>query len=83
MNQGLYNYFMLYETLFHKHLKYKNSKKDELFYLEILNESGSIMGRVTLFQPQIDGMDGLEFSYNKIERSTETFNILFKFNNLC
>ena len=82
MNQGLYNYFMLYETVFHKHLKYIENPVDELFYIEILSETGEIMGRVTLFQPQIDGIDGLEFSYNKIERSTETFNILFKFNNI-
>lgn len=82
MNQGLYNYFMLYETIFHKHLKYIDNPIDELFYIEILSESGQIIGRITLFQPQIDGIDGLEFNFNKIERAADTFNLTFKFNNI-
>ena len=82
MNQGLYNYFMMYETIFHKHLKYQENDIDDVFYIEILSETGKIVGRVSLFQPQIDGIDGLEFSYNKIERSTETFQVTFRFNNI-
>ena len=49
-NQGLYNYFMLYETIFHKILKeYANVEKpDDVFYIDILEESGAIMGRIKL-----------------------------------
>lgn len=82
MNQGLYNYFMLFETIFHKTLKYQKTTTDDVFFIEILSETGSIMGRIKLFQPQIDGIDGLEFGYNKIERTSETFNMTFKFNNI-
>ena len=83
-NQGLYNYFMLYETIFHKVLKeYANVEKpDDVFYIDILEESGKIMGRIKLFQPRIDGIEGLQFSYNKLERQTETFDVKFRFNNI-
>ena len=73
---------MMYETIFHKHLKYQENEIDDVFYIEILSETGKIVGRVSLFQPQIDGIDGLEFSYNKIERTTETFQVTFRFNNI-
>lgn len=83
-NQGLYNYFMIYESIFHKVLKeYANvTKPDDFFEIDILEESGKIFGKVKLFQPRIDGIDGLEFSFNKLERQTETFDLKFKFNNI-
>lgn len=83
-NQGLYNYFMIYESIFHKVLKeYANvTKPDDFFEIDILEETGEIFAKVKLFQPRIDGIDGLEFSFNKLERQTETFDIKFKFNNI-
>lgn len=83
-NQGLYNYFMLYETIFHKALKEYAfpTKDDDLFTIDILDETGTIISRLKLYQPRIDGIDGLEFSYNKLERQSETFDIKFKFNNI-
>ena len=83
-NQGLYNYFMMYETIFYKVLKeYDNvTKEDELFEIDILDSTGKVIGRVKLFQPRIDGIDGLEFSYNKLERQVETFDLKFRFNNI-
>lgn len=83
-NQGLYNYFMIYETIFYKVLKeYDNvTKKDDLFEIDILDSTGKVIGRVKLFQPLIDGIDGLEFSYNKLERQVETFDLKFRFNNI-
>lgn len=83
-NQGLYNYFMIYETIFHKILKeYANVEKpDDVFYIDILDESSTIIGRIKLFQPRIDGIDGLQFNYNKLERQTETFDLKFRFNNI-
>ena len=83
-NQGLYNYFMMYETIFYKVLKEYNNvtKQDDLFYIDILDESGKIIARIQLFQPRIDGIDGMEFSYNKLERQTETFDVKFRFNNI-
>ena len=83
-NQGLYNYFMMYETIFHKVLKeYANVEKpDDLFFVDILDETGKICVRIKLFQPRIDGIDGLEFNYNKLERQTETFDVKFRYNNI-
>lgn len=82
-NQGLYNYFMMYETVFYKCLKeYASGRGDELFTLEILDETGKIMGRLKIFQPRIDGIDGLDFSYNKLERQSETFEVTFRYNNV-
>lgn len=83
-NQGLYNYFMIYETIFHKILKeYANvTKPDDFFEVDILDETGRIMGRIKMFQPRIDGLEGLEFSYNKLERQVETFELKFKYNNI-
>ena len=83
-NQGLYNYFMIYETIFHKALKeYAGvTKQDEVFEIFILSETGKIMGRIKLFQPRIEGIEGLTFSYNKLERQSETFDVKFQFNNI-
>lgn len=83
-NQGLYNYFMLYETVFYKVLKeYANvTPKDALFEVDILDSTGRIIGRIKIMQPKIDGIDGIEFSYNKLERQVETFDLKFKFNNI-
>jgi hypothetical protein len=90
-NQGLYNYFMIYETIFYKCLKQfasntdklsQEAPNDQLFFIDILDESGTVIARLKLFQPKIDGIDGLEFSYNKTERQNETFDIKFRFNNI-
>lgn len=83
-NQGLYNYFMIYETIFHKALKeYAGvTKQDDVFEIFILSETGKIMGRIKLFQPRIEGIEGLQFSYNKLERQSETFDVKFQFNNI-
>ena len=83
-NQGLYNYFMMYETIFYKALKeYANvTKQDDFFEIDILDSTGRVIGKVKLFQPRIDGIDGLEFSYNKLERQVETFDLKFRFNNI-
>lgn len=81
--QGLYNYWMLYESIFYKTLKqYNRAGKDDVFYISIMNEDGIAVARLKLFQPRIDGIDGLEFSYNKTERENGTFDIKFRFNNI-
>ena len=82
-NQGLYNYWMLYETIFYKILKqYDKKYLDDLFYIDVLSETGIPLYRIKIIQPYIDSLDGVSFSYNKIERSDETFDLKFKFNNI-
>lgn len=83
LNQGLYNYFMLYESIFHKILKPINdNENDDVLYIDLLDEYGTISARIEFFQPRISGIDGLEFSYNKVERQADTFNLTIKYNNI-
>ena len=81
-NQGLYNYFMLYETIFWKYCKPTNYPNEDVLYIELLSETGEITFRIKFFDCVIDGIDGLEFTYSKLERDSGTFNITFKFNNI-
>ena len=81
-NQGFYNYFMLYETVFWKFCKPTNYPNEDVLYVELLDETGRVNARVKFFDCVIDGLDGLEFTYVKIERDAGTFNMTFKFNNI-
>lgn len=82
-NQGLYNYFMIYETILHRYVKPELYEKNyEQFSLDILNESGLISARVLFSQPKFSSLDGLEFSYSKTERDEDTFTASFAFNNI-
>ena len=58
-NQGLLNYWMMYETIFYRYVKPElfGSYKDN-FTLFILNEIGEPMVKVILMQPEISGIDG-------------------------
>jgi len=82
-NQGLLNYWMLYETIFHRYVKPELFDMDhDQFTLYILDESGTPTVKVLLMQPVISGIDGLDFSYDRIERQKETFDVTFKFNDI-
>jgi hypothetical protein len=82
MNQGLYNYFMLYETIFYQICKPNVKKHEPILYIELLNETGNITSRIIFKDVLIDGIDGLEFNYNKLERDAGTFDVSFKFSNI-
>lgn len=82
MNQGLYNYFMLYETLFYRIMKTKNYRDSGLFELYILNEAGKVVSKVTFMECSMDSISSLAFEYTKVTRDLETFDVVFKFNNI-
>lgn len=82
MNQGLYNYFMLYETLFHQICKPIDRGHQPIYYIEILNETGEVVSKVIFKDVLMDSIDGLEFNYNKLERDSGTFDVNFKFSNI-
>lgn len=82
MNQGLYNYFMLYETLFHQVCKPILRPHLPVLYIELLNEVGEVSAKIIFKDVLMNGMDGLEFNYNKQEREAGTFDVNFKFNNI-
>lgn len=81
-NQGFYNYFMLYETIFWKYCKPTDYPNEDVLYVELLDETGKLTSRVKFFDCVIDGIDGLDFTYSKIERDAGTFTVTFKFNNI-
>lgn len=82
-NQGLYNYFMMYETIFYRICKPSlYSKGSDVFTIELLDDKGSVSSKLFLMQPLVSGIDGLEFSYSKTDRELETFDVMFNFNNI-
>jgi hypothetical protein len=81
-NQGLYNYFMMYETIFHQVCKNLDGEHIPVLYIELLNGEGVKTSRIVFKDVLIDGIDGLEFNYNKVDREAGTFDVTFKFNNL-
>lgn len=82
INQGLYNYFMMYETILHQMDKTKEYNDSAVLTLEIMDAAGVVTSKIYFKQVLMDGIDGLDFSYNKVERESGTFDITFKFNNI-
>ncbi len=82
INNGLYNYFMIYETIFHRMCKHILYDDGDNFNIDLLNEEGVVSSRIKLYQCHIDGIDGLDLSYDKVDRQHETFDVTFKFNNI-
>ena len=82
LNQNLYNYFMIYETIFYQICKPQDNGPIDVLYIDILGELGVPVSRVTFKDVYIDGIDGLDFVYSKIDRNADTFDVNFKFNNV-
>ena len=53
-----------------------------MLYIEILDETGTIRSRIKFFDVYIDGIEGLEFDYSKLDRESNDFSVTFKFNNI-
>ena len=81
-NNGLLNYFMLYETAFWYACREYTRDCEPVMYIELLNEDGTVISRVKYIDVHFNGIEGLDFNYSKIERETNTFDITFKFNNI-
>lgn len=83
-NQGLYNYFMIYESIFHRYVKPElyGQKTNDVFDIVFLDEHALPVSRMLIMQPEFNGIEGLEFSYDKVERQSETFTVTFTFNNI-
>lgn len=82
MNQCLYNYFMMYEITMYQIMKIKNSESYPVMYIELLDETGKITTVIKYYGVLIDSIDGLDFSYDKVERDSGTFDVNFKYNNI-
>ena len=81
-NQGLLNYFMLYETAFHYSCKEFAWECEPVMDVEFMNEDGTVISSLKFIDVFMNGMDGLEFNYTKIDRESNTFDVTFKFNNI-
>ena len=53
-----------------------------MFFIELMDEDGVVTSRIIFKNVLIDGIDGLEFSFNKVERDSGTFDVTFKFSNI-
>lgn len=82
LNQGLYNYFMIYETLFYRICKPIQYSDGDDFSIELLDEDGAVRSKLMLYQCHISGIDGLDFSFDKQTRDADTFECSFNFNNI-
>lgn len=82
INQGLLNYFMMYETAFHYACREYRWDPEAVMYIEMLNEDGTVISKVKFMDVYIDGIEGLDFNYSKVEREANTFDVTFKFNNI-
>lgn len=83
-NQGLFNYFMLYETIFWRFCRPElyGSKDSDVFDITFLDENALPTSRMMLMQPEFNGIAGLDFSYDKVSREADTFEVTFTFNNI-
>lgn len=81
-NQNLYNYFMIYETIFHRVCKHINYNDGDFFKIYLLNEDGVATSYIELQQCHINGIDGLEFDFSKVDRQADTFSVTWNFNNI-
>lgn len=61
---GYVNYFMMFENFFYLYNR-EHKSEDMLteFYVNVLNENGSIYSRVVLMNPVIDGIESLPMDY--------------------
>lgn len=81
-NQGLYNYFMIYESIFYRMCKPELYPADKLLTVDILGEKGQIVSQILYKDCFLEGIEGMEFNYNKVERDMSTFDVTVRFNNI-
>ena len=82
LNQGLLNYFLLYETVFERYCNPDAYDSNDKFILYIKDENGKYISNIFFIQPSVESIDSLEMSMNKIDREAETFSVTFNFNNI-
>ena len=73
---------MMYETILYQMSKTKEYNDSPVLTLEIIDATGVVTSKIYFKHVLMDGIDGLDFSYNKVERESGTFDITFKFNNI-
>lgn len=82
LNNGLYNFFMMFNALLAKHHTEPRPFRDDYLELCLLNAGGERTLNVRFYNCVIKGVDKLSLSYNKIERQVESFEVTFAFANI-
>lgn len=82
LNQGLYNYFILYETLFYRIGKPWLYEDEGDWKIYILDEDGQAVSFVRLSQCFLTSISDLDFAYTNYERNPVTFTVDFAYNNI-
>lgn len=79
---GYLNYFLLFENFFYLYSRDESYKElTQNFYVDIINEKGSIYSRIELQSPMIHSMDMLDLDYTQPVAASETFQVVFKYSN--
>lgn len=81
LNQGFYNYFILYETIFNRYYK-PNIEHLPQMYMCVLNSKGEIAVKFTFEDILFQGIDGLDFSYTQTSRQADVFNANLVYNDI-
>ena len=73
---------MLYETAFYYACREYVWECEPVMYIELLGEDGEVLSKIKYIDVHLDGIEGLDFNYSKVERESNTFDVTFKFNNI-
>lgn len=83
MNQGMLNYWMIYETILFCITKPNLYHGPTSLHVDILTEDNQVGSRVYLKDPHINGIDGVDFSFTGVNNSsTQSFNMEIIYNNI-
>ncbi len=82
MNQGFYNYFLLYETIFHRYCKPELKCGIPQIYLYLLDSIGQKTVKYTFEDVYFQGIDELIFSYSQVSRQSDTFSLTLVYNDI-
>lgn len=83
LGSGLYNYYVMYETLFSYICKRHNLTPDkDTFNITFTSPHSHTSSRLTLYQVKMTSISGLDFSYEEGGINSQSFIVSFNFNNL-
>lgn len=82
LNNGLLNYYMLYETAFHYLCRDTGRTHIDRFHIDVLGEDFRVESRVVLSDLVFTSIDGLEMTFDQTERESRTFTVGFAWSNI-
>lgn len=80
--QGFYTYFLLFESWFWHYAKTTKDDWTPFLSVDILDEDGVPVAHVVFKHPVFTAIDSLSLSFNKVDRSQETFTCTFNYSDI-